>query len=40
MDSKKAWVAGMGCVCACGNTVDEAFQGALKELSSNDNENK
>lgn len=29
MDSKKAWVAGMGCVCACGNTVDEAFQGAL-----------
>lgn len=29
MVSKKALVAGMGCVCACGNTVEEAFQGAL-----------
>lgn len=29
MASKKASVAGMGCVCACGNTAEEAFQGVL-----------
>jgi len=31
MSVKKVPIAGMGCVCACGNTVAQAFEGALSE---------
>lgn len=29
MASEKVLISGMGCICACGNTTEEAFQGAV-----------